>query len=134
VDRYDVFLGTSVAGNATVEKQGLYYLVRGLCVLEPGAMFRLVASCGGRQADLGILVPGDGGFQLSTRIPVKRLGEGQMRFCLLPRHESVKGMFIPLAPEEPFSYISKLRNAYLEQRNGTPGVVIQENGGGIPSA
>ena len=45
-------------------------------------MCRLFVRCGSREENLGIVVPMDGGFGLDTRIPVKRLGEGEMEFRL----------------------------------------------------
>jgi hypothetical protein len=44
----------------------------------------------------------------------------------MPKHQKSEGKFIPIYPEEPFAYISRLQNAFLEIRNGQAGVVIGE--------
>ena len=33
--------------------------------------------------------------------------------------------YVPVYPEEPFSYMSRLKDAYLERRNGQLGIVIR---------
>ena len=39
-----------------------------------------------------------------------------------------QGKYIPLSPEEPFRYLSRLKQSYLERRNGKVGIVIKEPG------
>ena len=36
------------------------------------------------------------------------------------------GTFVPISPEEPFAYISRLKDAYFERRYGQAGVVIPD--------
>ena len=67
-------------------------------------------------------------FCLDTRIPVKKLGDGALFFRVVPRNQKPEGVFVPLSPEEPFRYISRLKDAYLEKRNGKVGIVIKEPG------
>ena len=66
----------------------------------------------------------DGAFGLETKLPVKRLGEGRMEFLLLPKHGTPKAQFVPISPEEPFSYIVRLKEAYLVKRNGQAGILV----------
>ena len=84
--------------------------------------------CANEEIHLGIPVPAGDAFVLETRIPVKRLPEGEFRFVLLPRHRELEGKFIPLSPQEPFAYLSRLKDAYLEKRDGSIGIVIPEDG------
>ena len=89
-------------------------------------MCRLFVRCGSRDENLGIVVPMDGGFGLDARIPVKRLGEGEMEFRLVPKHGDHTGeRFVPIYPEEPFSYISRLKDAYLARQGEQLGAVIR---------
>ena len=85
---------------------------------------RLTVRCGDRQENLGIVVPTEDGFGLDTKVSVKRVGEGDMEFFLMPRHENAVGTFVPLSPEEPFAYIARLKDAYFERRYGQAGVVL----------
>lgn len=90
-------------------------------------MCRLHVICGNVRENLGVVVPMDGGFGLDTRLPAKRLGEGNMEFLLIPKHEEVQsGKFAAIYPEEPFSYIARLKDAYLVRKNGQVGILIRE--------
>ena len=87
-------------------------------------MHRLLVVCNEKKEDLGTLVPIDDVFGLEKRIPVKRLGEGTPEFLLVSKDSVRKEKFVPVYPEEPFSYMSRLKDAYLERRNGQLGIVI----------
>ena len=83
-----------------------------------------MVTCGSVQENLGILVPEEDSFILNTSLPVKRIGEGEMSFVLRPKQESLTGSFVPISPEEPFSYISRLKESFLLYQNGQPGIRI----------
>ena len=87
---------------------------------------RLVAEVGEKKENLGIPVPEGDCFLLQTRVPAKRLGEGELTVRAVPKHGSVSGKFVPLSPQEPFHYLKELKNAYLEIRNGQAGMVLRE--------
>ena len=46
---------------------------------------------------------------------------------MIPDRPVPEGKFVPIFPEEPFAYLERLEDAYLEKRNGYLGVVIQES-------
>lgn len=125
VGTFEIKDGASSVGKATVEQQGLYYKISCRCHLTKKGMHRLTVFCNEKQEDLGTLVPMDGGFGLEKRIPVKRLGDGQPEFLLMSKDSIRKEKFVPVYPEEPFSYMSRLKDAYLERRNGQLGIVIR---------
>ena len=83
-------------------------------------------SCGDKRENLGLVVPVDGGFGLNTSLPVKRLGEGELNFSLLPKHDKPAGTFIPISPEEPFAYIERLKKSYLVRKGEQVGIEISE--------
>ncbi len=116
---YDVNFGAETIGRVRVQRQGLYYQFACTCEHLDG-MFQLV--CDG--VDLGLLVPCGGQLILQTKQPVKRFGQGSGQFLLRPRHSKLPQSFVPLRPEEPFAYLSRLENAYLATQNGQPGVVL----------
>lgn len=118
-------MGDKPVGKAQVERQGLYYHVVCRCNLTGQVMYRLEVCCGDRRENLGILVPGENGFGLDTRFPVSRVGTGPLQFRLLPRHDAMEGRhFVPIIPEEPFAYLSRLKNAFLERREGMLGASL----------
>lgn len=123
---YEIMLGGQAIGKATVRRQGLYYEFDCQCVLSGEGMFCISVFCHTNREDLGVLVPEGGRFVLRTRLPVKRLGEGTLCFEAVPKRPKPVGKFIPLSPEEPFRYLQRLENAYLQVRNGQPGIVIPE--------
>ena len=122
---YEVTLAGKPTGKAQVEKQGLYYHVVCRCRLSGDVMYRLECSAGEKKTNLGILVPMDAGFGLDTRFPVSRVGEGALRFVLLPRHDEMQEhTFVPIRPEEPFRYLEQLKDAFLETQAGQKGAVL----------
>lgn len=123
----DILLGGQPIGRATVERDGLYYRFDCRCSLSGEVMYRLTARCGEKTESLGIPVPQNGAFTLRTRIPAKRLGEGEIRLLAVPKHDALEGKFIPLSPEEPFRYLQRLQNAFLQTRDGKVGVVIRDS-------
>lgn len=125
-ENYEVRLGQTPIGKAQVLRQGLYYRVICRCRLTGEVMYRLMVRCGDREENLGVLVPMGSGFGLDTKVPVKKVGEGELAFSVMPKHPKQEGKFVPIYPEEPFSYIAKLKDAYLEARGGETGVVLPE--------
>ena len=113
-------------GKVLVQRHGLYYHFSCRCSLSGDIMYRLLVTCGNHQEDLGILVPKEESFVLHTRIPVKRIGEGDMAFTLVTKHEAPSGTFVPICPEEPFTYLARLKQSFLVQRDGQPGIFIQK--------
>ena len=87
-------------------------------------MYRLLVTCGTVQTNLGILVPLDGSFVCNTKIPVKHIGEGELRFSLIPAQEVHSGTFIPISPQEPFAYLAQLKDTFLVRRNGQTGILL----------
>ncbi len=121
--------GSREVGQVRVTREGLYYRFSCTCRMPGDVISRVTVSCGGKTESLGILVPGAGGFALETKLPVKRLGQGDPVFTVVPNSQVVAGKFIPIKPEEPFTYIERLKDAYLARRNGELGIVLREDTG-----
>lgn len=124
-EKYAVSFGNEQVGKVSVQRRGLYYRFRCRCRITGGAVYRVRVRCGEIQESLGILVPMEGGFGLDTQIPVKRLGEGEMEFFMVPKYESSPVAIAPVYPEEPFAYISRLKDAYLVRQNGELAIGIK---------
>ena len=113
---YAVRFGDKTVGKAQVTVEGLYYHVVCRCKLTGEVMVRLEAACGDKRENLGILIPGENGFELDTRFPISRL---------LPRHDPLAGrVFVPITPEEPFAYLERLKTAFLEIQEGKKGASL----------
>ncbi|MDD6201006.1 MAG: hypothetical protein PUB93_07045 [Firmicutes bacterium] len=124
---YQVLLGGQSVGKMRVERQGLYYRFSCRCEFSGEVIYKLEVTCGGRTESLGIPVPEGGAFVLNTKLPAKRIGDGVPQFRAVPRHGVLTGRFVPLSPEEPFAYLSRLQNAFLEIRDGRPGIVLRDD-------
>ena len=116
---YDVMLGRQKVGRVKVIREGLYYRFSCRCRTEGREMLRLWMACGKQEVDLGLCVPMGNEFGTEKRIPVRQCGTGMPEFVLRP-----KGNFIPLSPEEPFGYLHRLENAFLERRKGRLGIML----------
>lgn len=123
---YGVYFGNQLAGRVQVLKQGLYYRFVCNCRITGDVICRLQVICGDYRENLGILVPMDDGFGLDTRLPIKKLGEGKLEFILRPKHEAAAGKFVPIYPEEPFSYIARLKESFLAYQNGQIGITLKK--------
>ena len=123
---YEVYRGDEPVGTAEVTRKGLYYCIRLKCALSGDVMHKAEVRCNGAREDLGILVPEEGGFVLTTRIPIKRIGAGDMTFRVIPRHKPFRGHFVKLSPEEPFTYLKRLKDAFLVNQNGEIGILFKQ--------
>ena len=126
---YAVYFGKEQVGKVTVHRQGLYYRVFCRCRTTGGTICRLRVRSADKLENLGILVPTGDGFGLDTNIPVKRLGGGEPEFMLVPKHEKTESMFVPIYPEEPFAYISRLKEMYLAKKDGQIGLILKGKAG-----
>jgi len=119
---YEIKQGT---GTVRVTKEGLYYRFSCHCQLSGEVMQRLVVLTDSGRTDLGVCVPVGDGFGVERKLPCKHFGKNP-QFHLCPKHEGMKGKYVPIYPEEPFAYMTKLKNAFLAERNGQIGIVISE--------
>ena len=115
-------LWDKAVGTAEVTREGLYYRFRCRCKLEEDAVCRVTAG----KERLGILVPSGDGFELQTKLPIKRFGDTVPEFRLAPNKPVLEGKFIPIKPEEPFAYIERLKEAYLVRNGGQIGLVLRK--------
>lgn len=130
---YDVYFGSDVIGKAVVERIGLYYRFQCSCRLTGEVMCRLTVTCGKNQANLGVLIPTGDCFGLTTKLSVKKLGEGSLRFRVLPKHSNTEGRFVPVYPDEPFAYLTRLQNAVMQLRDGQAGVLLSAQASSNPT-
>ncbi len=64
-------------------------------------------------------------FHLDTRVAQKKLGEEQLRFYVRPDGVQPDEFFAPIRPEEPFAYLSRLKDAYLARKDEQIGVMMK---------
>ena len=122
---HDIYLRDKVVGEAQVRREGLYYRIRCRCKLVEESLCRIKVD----SVSLGVLIPDGDFFCLDTKLPVKRFENQNANFLIQPNRPVLAGKFIPIKPEEPFSYIERLKNAYLARQDGQLGIVIKEEAG-----
>lgn len=123
--QYEVCIGGQTVGKVQVLRQGLYYRFISRCNLNGGIPYRMMVRCNGKLENLGVLVPMGNCFGLDTKIAVKHLGEGTMEFSVVPKQKSAGRQFVPISPEEPFAYISRLKESFFAINHGQTGVLIK---------
>lgn len=122
---YDIFRGSERIGKAEVTRHGLYYRFRCCCNLTGEVIYRIVVQCADATENLGIPLPCADAFVLDKRIPANRFSTETPMFFAVPRHPKRRDDWIPVKPDEPFSYLDQIRNARFVIRDGTAGVVIK---------
>lgn len=125
---YAVLLDGKEVAQAHCTQEGLYYIVDCGCRLEAGAMYNLMAEGESGRENLGLLVPDRGLFRLRHRVPIKRLGAGELRFNLVGRQMQQSEEIVPVSEDEPFDYLQKLDGARLVIRDGNPFLAFGEKG------
>lgn len=121
---YGIYIGNDQIGTAHVERQGLYYCFTCRCQLHSSVIYKVTVSCDGHQENLGVLIPQGEGYGLTKKVPVKALGQGRPEFWVSPTYTAPEGIHVDIYPEEPFRYIARLEQAYLERRRERLTIVI----------
>lgn len=111
---YIVSMEDHAVGKARVEKQGLFYCITCLCRFPGNRLYNIHLSTDEGTADLGLCASNK---EFKTRIPIKKLGEGELHFCVVPRHDDAR--LYAVRENVVFPYLSKLPQACLRLKNGT---------------
>ena len=123
---YEVSDGNAVVGKVQLIHEGLYYRIICRCQLSGDLVRRLYAVTESRRENIGVLVPEGDGFVLERRIPTKKLSGSNLQFHLSSGGSKLEGKVVPVCPEEPFLYMDRLKNAFLESENGKVNIRIEE--------
>ena len=122
---YSIFFDNAKVGTVTVEIQGLYCCVHCCCCLPKDKIYIVWVRNNEQREKLGVCVPSENGFQLDTKIPIKRLPKGDLSFYIEPKETDRKDTIVPLAPNEPFGYLAELRNASFIMEDDQPALSIK---------
>lgn len=123
-EEFALMQGMKQIGSVWLYREGLYCRIVCRCTLEGAAMQHLQVCSDSGSLDLGTLVPAEGGFGLDMRLSARRLGAGQLRFFVEQPTKKENGSFSPIRPEEPFSYIERLKTSFLTIQNGEKGIFV----------
>lgn len=126
MERYEVFAGETVVGNAELIREGLFYRIRCRCRLPADSMYRLQMTAGDIHRDLGICVPVDGVFGVDTKVSVKLLGAEPRRFSVTDSQKGTERATLEVCAGKPFAFLDRLETARAEVVNGDLRVVIDD--------
>lgn len=120
---YNVTYHGEQVGTAIIRIQGLYYLVECSCDLPKNQRVNLFVNGN----DLGILVPENGSFCLSKKIPRKSISGDLTQFYLVNRVDREDSILIPVCTERPFSNIEELHNGRFLHTEEGPMIQLHVN-------
>lgn len=115
---YYIQLDGSVVGTAKVTIEGLYLHIICKCTFAESGLYKIEAEGPSGIVNLGTCVQLQGSFGLDTRVPVKRLGIGELVFRVVEPQRNTEGIIAPISEGKAFAYIPRLRNARLIIQNG----------------
>lgn len=127
MDQYSVFFNNTDIGIASVTKEGLYYLIDCRCKIVKEGIYRLIASNGENNIDIGVLAPKESCFEIHRKISIKRLGAGKFTFSVVVKGENLPqpGCFVPFETGKPFTRLQDIDRARFVCMEGIPGLFIQ---------
>ena len=124
---FDITLGGRPVGQAAVFREGLYLYFDCRCRLSGETVCRIRVRRGEKEVDLGIPVPEGRDFVLRKKLPAKKLGDGVPEFWVAPKKVKLPENWVPVRAEEPFAYLTRLQDAFLEVRDGQAGVSFRDD-------
>lgn len=125
---YQIIHNDSIVGSAEMTREGLFYRICCTCKITEEGIHRIKVCDGEDEVDLGICVPRDDVFGLTSRVPVKAFKGECPVFHLIKQGQNKtkteEKEKIPVASGKPFPSIEQLENAYFMNCGGNPAIVI----------
>ena len=125
-EQYKIYMLNQPVGTAIVKAEGLYYSFACSCSIQTDGIYKITVCEGEHSQKLGVLVPNGLEYILTTRLPKKRFLTDAFSFQVTGVQSQASGTYIPLALDKPYSYISKLRNSFLEIHDEQKGVRLPD--------
>lgn len=122
---YPIYADGEAVGKVELIRSGLYYELFCQCRPIREQMSELVVQTADTTEKLGLLIPKNGSLQLHKKVPIKRLGEGQLRFALQRRGEDTEET-VAVDPEKPFAFLERLNDAYLVTEAGESRIAFRK--------
>ena len=122
---YPIILNREAIGVAKVRKLGLYYEICCRCTFYGEGYPHIVVHYNNTDLDLGTCLKSGGFHTVTTKLPVKKLPEGEWAFELIqPGVE--KGRFYPIRMGQPFDHLEKLSKSKLAVHGDSVGIIYPE--------
>lgn len=111
-----------VVGEATIEKEGLYYHISCVCNLPTDKIYRVFAITPSEEVNLGVCRPENTQMCLETKVSARRIGDTAPEFYIIPKCENTYE-FYEVVSEQPFADIMILRECRFAVKGGKLGVI-----------
>lgn len=117
---YRIYDHDDPVGCVLVTREGLFY--RLVCTFFPKTTgkFRILLHTNGSMIDLGLCIPSEKGYGLTTRVRIKDINTKNIRF------QAMQYGCYPIIKNGEFPFLHKLRYAHLENGEIPVAVYAQE--------
>ena len=123
VQEYEVYCADRVIGSISLEPQGLYYKIFSYCERISEKFPKLYAVCGDHKTSIGVYKPQGNGFVMERLLSIKSWDLKGISFQIGSMDRQIKGETIPVFPDRPFPYISRIGNAQFCREDEQPGIL-----------
>lgn len=120
--KYKIHDRGKVVGQASVERQGLYYCFTCSVNMQEEGLYRIIVFQNERKTDLGICLPCIGRYMLTKKIPIKNFTNGEFTFAISDGQS--KDKFVPIVWQEPFAYLANLEKGRFAFEDGIAGIIF----------
>ncbi len=124
-EEYELYYHDSKAGRVRLCKCGMFYQLTCRFQTRGKGVFRLYVDNGTEIIDLGQCVFYGQALGVERYIPVKRIGDGGLRFYIMEAGKT--GTFVPIANDQPFCRFDDLLNARFAIQSGRKGILLDRN-------
>lgn len=115
--KYPIYYCDQVVGNAHLEKQGLFYVIRCKCELPQNRLYKVFVALQENTIDLGICTRSDKGIGLVTRISANTLKSTELRFTVEVEQPNVRKMYA-VSDNSEFPNLEIIYKAKFLRREG----------------
>lgn len=119
---YGLYHHENKVGFVKLSRSGMFYTLTCRYQLPEEGIFHLFADNGKEKTDLGRCVRYGQALGAERYLPIKRIGEGQLHFYILPAESD--DIFIPIDDDQPFQQLDKLLNARFAIQSERKGILL----------
>lgn len=120
---YDISYKGETVGEAVLTKEGLMYKIHCFCRLPQEDAYQVILTAASA-INLGILAKEEGGLGLTKRLAIKQLANETPKFEAILRSKKTEQEFHKIEAGKPFDHLDQLKNAALEERDGSLGILV----------
>jgi len=121
---YPITWNLKKGGKATVDRAGMFVMIKCKCELNMLCPLRIVLCHGNKKLDLGQCINYQDGIGLKKRISIKEITPENIYFQIEP---ALTEMFIPIQEDSPFPAIDQLKHGRFAVVGDQKGIYLPED-------